>query len=95
MSAAGPRSRLAWPLAQARIAARQAGAAASSASRARKSSEPDITSIATVVAVLAGGAHCHPTASCAHMAVPMARNTATEQVSVPRQARAAAAGPAG
>jgi hypothetical protein len=76
------------------IATQPAGTAASSASTARKSSAPDITSIATAVAVVVGGAHCQPTASWAHMAVPKVRKTASEQVSVPRLARAPAV-PAG
>ena len=72
------------------MAAQPAATTASSASTARTSSEPDITSIATEVAVLSGGAHCQPTASWAHMAVPKVRNTAREQASVPRLARAPA-----
>src|SRR5262252_9634685 len=94
-SAAGPRSRVAWCRTLARIAAQLAGMAASSASTASNSSEPDIISIATVVAALAGGAHCQATANWAHMVVPTVKNTASEQVRVPRQARVPAAGSAG
>ena len=54
-----------------------------------------MTTIATLVARVAGGAHCQPIASWAHIAAAKVTNTAQAQASVASPARAAVDGSSG
>ena len=73
--------------AQSRAAAATAsGSTASTTSTASSSAAADIATMPTRVAVADGAAHSHPTVSCAHIAMPNARNAASEQTAVARPA---------
>ena len=79
-----PRSR---PRAIRAATARATGSEASSASTAKTSIAPDITTVATEAAV-SGADHCQPMVSCDQMAPPKPRKTAMQQASEARLARA-------
>ena len=59
---------------------------------AASATAPDMTIMATEVAVVSGSDHCQPMVSCDHMATPKARNTAAQQPSDTRLARTWSAG---
>ena len=55
--------------------------------KTRRSKPPDMRTMAAVVPIASGGAHCQPIVSCDHMAAPKARNTASAHPSDARPAR--------
>ncbi len=71
-----------------RASCQPTGAAASTARIRKNSSVPVISTVATAAARVLGGAHCQPTSSWDHTAVPAVRNTASAPPSAARLARA-------
>ncbi len=75
------RRRTIWP-----STAVATGTAASNANTTKRSMAPDITTMAALVPMASGRAHCQPIVSCDHMAAPSVTNTARAH---PREARLA------